>query len=114
MKIQYNDEYGEVIYIATVENIVPRVGEAIIYKDEDYRVRNVTWLIEEDLVVVEITQNLVRSVQEDKTEGRLKETKSAIVSLTERVESAERRGRILADQVVRIKTHIRTQERKNK
>jgi hypothetical protein len=65
-------------------------------------------------VVVEITQNLVRSVQEDKTEGRLKETKSAIVSLTERVESAERRGRILADQVVRIKTHIRTQERKNK
>lgn len=110
MKVHYVDEYGELIH--TVEtDAVPRADETVIFKDEDYRVRSVSWNIDQNDVVVEITQNLVR-VKEDKTDGRLNESKNAIVKLTERVEAAERRGRILADHVVRIKTHIRTQERK--
>src|SRR5271166_3719464 len=105
MKVHYIDEYHELLH--TVESdMVPRANEVVILNDEEHRVRSVHWNIDQNDVVVEITQNLVRTKEEDKTDGRLNEAKSAIVNLTERVESAERRGRILADQVVRIKTRM--------
>jgi hypothetical protein len=113
MKIHFQDEYGETLHVADLD-LVPRASEIVILKDEEYFVRSVAWAIEKNAVIVEITQNLIKTKEEDKTEGRLKEANSAIVSLTERVEATERRGRILLDGLVRVKNHIRTQDRKNR
>ena len=46
MKINYQDEYGEPMY-STNGDAIPSIGHSIMFRDEDYRVKNVTWLVEE-------------------------------------------------------------------
>ena len=108
MKIQYIDEYDENIH--SIEgDVVPRVGEMVMFKDEDYRVKSVTWMIEHNEIVVVLTQNLIKSSQEDSTEGRLQEVKHVMLNLGKRLEAQEKKGKTLTEQLVSVRTYLRTQ-----
>ena len=116
MKIYYQDEYGEELYVAYNKNAVPRIGETVVLVQE-YRVKDVIWDAASDDVIVEITQNLVRAAKEinDGTSGRLAEMQRAIVAMTKRQDTTEKKGRMLTEQVVTIRKHINQriqQERK--
>jgi hypothetical protein len=95
---------------------VPRIGETVVLVQE-YRVKDVIWDAASDDVIVEITQNLVKAAKEinDGTSGRLAEMQRAIVAVTKRQDTTEKKGRMLTEQVVTIRKHINQriqQERK--
>lgn len=118
MKIYYQDEYGEDVYIAYNRNAVPRIGETVIINKEEYNIRNVIWHGDGDDVIVEITQNLLRSVKESVNidSGRLNQMQRAIVDMNKRQDATEKRNRAITEQVVTIRKHINQQiqqERKN-
>jgi len=116
MKIHYQDEYGEELYVAYNKNAVPRIGETVVLVQE-YRVKDVIWDAASDDVIVEVTQNLIRAAKEtnDGTSGRLAEMQRAIMAVNKRQDSSEKKGRMLTEQVVTIRKHINQriqQERK--
>ena len=111
MKIIYIDEYGEELYHAEMGvSTIPRGGEHVVFQQEDYRVKSVTWDMDNDSVIVEITQNLVRKQEKDDSEGRLREANNAIVALTKRVDTQEKKGRLLNEQLVSVRSYLRTQK----
>jgi len=106
MKINYQDEYGEQLY-STNGDITPSIGQSVIFDDEDYRVKNVTWMIEHGYVIVEITQNTVRSTQKESADsGRLNEMHNAILAVNKRQDASEKKGRALNEQIGSIRKHI--------
>lgn len=117
MKIYYQDEYGEELYVAYNKNAVPRIGETVVLVQQ-YRVKDVIWDAASDDVIVEVTQNLIRASKEisnDNTSGRLTEMNRAIVALGKRQDTAEKKSRMLTEQVVTVRKHINQriqQERK--
>ena len=118
MKIYYQDEYGEELYVAYNKNAVPRIGESVVIDKEEYRVKDVIWDDASDDVIVAITQNLIKAakVTTDDTTGRLAEMQRAIVAVTKRQDSNEKKGRMLTEQVGSIRKHINQriqQEKKN-
>lgn len=117
MQIRYVDEYGSGLYWGqTAQPIAPMTGDTIIIEEEEYRVKSRTFFPEKDVVVVEVTQNLVRTKDtEDGTTGRLAEMQRAIVAVNKRQDTSEKKGRMLTEQVVTIRKHINQriqQERK--
>jgi len=116
MKIHYQDEYGEDLYIAYNTVTVPRIAETVVITDEDYRVKEVRWMVEGDYVVVTVTQNLIRSRDpENDNSGRLAEMQRAIVAVNKRQDVSEKKNRMLTEQVVTVRKHINQriqQERK--
>ena len=111
MKIQYIDEYGETLYTSELGTVaIPRGGEHVSFQGDDYRVKSVSWMLEDDTVVVELTQNLVKKQEKDDSEGRLREAKNAIVRLEKRVDTQEKKGRLLNEQLVSVRSYLRTQK----
>jgi len=106
MKIRYEDEYGELIYSSN-SDIVPSIGQTVIFANENFRIKDVLWVIEQNYVIVEITQNIVKSNQkEDNNPGRFKEMNNAILTINKRQDSNEKKSRALNEQVVAIRKHI--------
>jgi len=106
MKIQYEDEYGELIYDAYTD-VVPCAGDTIIFANEHFRVKCISWVIEHNYVIIEVTQNIVKSgKKDDNNSGRLTEINNAILAITKRQEAGEKKGRALTEQVVTIRKHI--------
>ena len=106
MKIQYQDEYGESLY-STNTDVIPSIGQSVIFEDEDYRVKNVTWMIEHNYVIIEITQNMIKSSQkEDSSSGRLNEMHNAILAVNKRQDAGEKKGRALNEQLTTVRKHI--------
>ena len=106
MTIQYIDEYGELIHSAT-GNATPSIGQSVVFANEEYKVKDVIWLIEDDCVNIVLTQNAVKSVQKESTDsGRLNEVKSAILAINKRQDASEKKGRALNEQIGSIRKHI--------
>jgi hypothetical protein len=106
MKIHYLDEYGVLMY-STDASMVPCIGQTVIIADEDFRIKNVSWAIEHNYVIVELTQNIVKSNQkEESNSGRLAEMNNAILAITKRQDATEKKGTALNEQIVTIRKHI--------
>ena len=116
MQVRYIDEYGTGLYWGqTAQPIAPMVGDAVIIEDEEYRVKSRTFLPEKDEVVIEVTQNIVKSRDaEDSTTGRLAEMQRAIVDINKRQDLAEKRTKSLREQAMSIRQHIRSNQPKPK
>lgn len=117
MKIHYQDEYGEDVYIAYNKNAVPRIGEGCVIDEIEFRVIDVVWIADGDDVVVEVTQDSQRPSKEKKdgSDSRLAEMQRAIIAVNKRQDTTEKKGRMLTEQVVTIRKHINQriqQERK--
>ena len=115
MKIHYQDEYGESILTAYNKTGVPRIGETVRIGDEDYRVKNVTWIADFDDVIVEITQNLVRQRESGNGDSnRLAEMNRAILETNKRQDVQEKKHRLLNEQIVSIRSHINNKTRQER
>ena len=105
MNIYYEDEYGVTVH-STNSNIVPRIGDSILFMEEDYRIKDITWIIERDSVVVTMTQNTIKS-QPNGTDTRLAEVKNAIIKTNRRVEVQEKKNSALSEQLTSIKYNLK-------
>lgn len=106
MKINYQNEYTDLIYSANAD-IVPSIGQSVIFQDEEYRVKNVIWMIEHDYVSVELTQTVIRQTQKESTDSdRLRDVNNAILAVNKRQDANEKKGRALNEQIVSIRKHI--------
>jgi hypothetical protein len=110
MKIHYQDDYHETIYTAYNKEVVPRIGDAIMFDEEDYRIKDVIWAVEIDEVIVMVTQNLVKNQKEDGTDTRLAEVKSAILNLDKKVKTQEKKSKLLSEQLVSVRSYLKTQK----
>ena len=115
MKIHYQDEYGEELYVAYNKNAVSRIGETVVIDKEEYRVKDVIWDAASDDVIVEVTQNPIRRAKEPtEVDGRLKEVQRAIVETNKRQDLQEKRTKSLREQTMSIRQHIRQNQPKPK
>ena len=114
MKIHFQDEYGEILHSMDAD-VVPRVGEIVMFRDEDYRVKSVIWIIEHGYVIVEVTQNAIRTVQkESDNSARLNDMNNAILAVNKRQDASEKKGRAITEKVTSIRKHINTRIKQEK
>lgn len=117
MKIYYQDEYGAELHTAYNRNSVPRIGETVVIKKEEYRVKDVVWEGDGDDVIVEITQNLLKSSKKENNDlSMFTEMRTALSALGSKFNAQEKKQRMLNEQVVSIRKHINNnirQERKD-
>ena len=106
MQILYQDEYGEELFLSESGQI-PSIGDTVMLEEEDWRVRSRTFVPMQNAVVIELTQNLVRSKEEDGTGTRLKEMGRAIVEINKRQDAGDKKIKSLREQSMSIRQHIR-------
>jgi len=115
MQIIYQDEYGTGVYWGQ-SSYPANVGDSVIVEDEEYYVKSRVFFPQDDKIVITVTQNLIRSRDTgNDNSGRLAEMQRAIVDITKRQDSSEKKGRMLNEQVVAVRKHINQriqQERK--
>jgi hypothetical protein len=115
MQVRYVDEYGSGLFWGqTPQPIAPVIGDTVIIEQEEYRVKSRTFLPEEDVVVIELTQNQVRSAEPNEVGGRLKEMQRAIVEVNKRQELTDKRVKSLREQAMSVRQHIKRNELKPK
>lgn len=111
MKIYYQDEYGVVIHTSTA-TVLPQAGDTVIFQQDTYRVSSVAWMIELDQVVVSVTQNQTKLSEKDTTTDRLSDINAAIIAVGKRVDHQEKKGRLLSEQLVSVRTQLRQKAQK--
>lgn len=113
MKIEYQDEYGITLFQGS--SVPAAVGDIVIIEDEEYRVKSRVFIPAQDLVIVELTQNTVRSsVQESSDSSRLNSMHNAIVASGKRQDSIEKKNRALTEEVRTVRKHINAQIQRDK
>ena len=110
MKIIYSDEYGEEIFRSGI-GILPSIGDTVSIDDEDWKVKSRVFIPKEDSVVIEISQNMVRSKSSDDGSDRLAEMQRAIISVNKRQDVVEKKSRILREQLVSVRTQLRNKDK---
>lgn len=111
MQINFVDEYGESLLDSRSEYI-PSIGDTVSIDDEDWRVKSRTFIPKQNGVVIELTQTQVRlKATDDEVGARLKEMQRAIVEVNKRQDVHEKKSRILREQLVSVRTHLRTQQK---
>lgn len=113
MRVLYVDEYGEDLF-AYESDIIPTSGDTVSIEDEDWRVRSRTFIPELSTIVVELTQNLIKSKASNEDDGRLKEMQHAILDITKRQNLQEKRTKSLREQAMSIRQQIRRNTPKSK
>ena len=106
MQILYQDEYGEQLFLSEGGHI-PAIGDTVNLDDEDWRVRSRTFIPMQTMVVIELTQNLVKPKKEDDNSGRLAEMNNAIIAINKRQDISDKKSRMLKEQLVTVRQHIR-------
>lgn len=106
MKILFVDEYGETLF-SQDDGYTPTIGDAVSLEDEDWRIKSRTFIPALNLVIIELTQNLIRSKAPDEDGGRLKEMQRAIVEVNKRQDQHEKKSRLLREQLVSVRQYIR-------
>lgn len=113
MKIHYQDDYGVNIYSSADNTVLPSVGDDIVFDGEEWKVKSRTFYLNDDAVIVEITQNVARSSAKVGTDGRLNEVKQSIIRLASRQDITDKKVRSSSEQVSSIRKHINTQIQKD-
>ena len=113
MKVIYIDEYGETLYRCENDN-VPALGDTVSMDDEDWRIKSRTFVPMTNEVVIELTQNQVKSKAPTEDGDRLKEMQRAIVDVNKRQDLQEKRTKSLREQAMSIRQHIRRNQPKPK
>lgn len=116
MQVRYVDEYGVDLFNPTdnpfKDFFPPSVGDTVVIEEDEYRVKSRTFHPYHNVVVIEMTQNLVRSKSSnDEEDGRLKEMQRAIVEVNKRQDQHEKTSRILREQLVSVRQYIRRNNR---
>ena len=119
MTIVYKDEYGVGLFWG-VSTHPANAGDTVIIEEEEYRVKSRIFIPERDEIIIIVSQGFGKSPTSPATDndnGRLNKLSNAILGVNKRLESVEKKGRALTEQVVSVKKHINQriqQEKKDK
>lgn len=105
MKIYYQDDYAVNVF-SSDDGPIPRAGESIIFGDEEWTVRSVTWFIQDSTVIVSLSQTIIRessNLDLSKTVGDLKST---VTEVMKSQQSGEKKTRQLREQVATLRQGI--------
>jgi hypothetical protein len=105
MKIYYRDDYGTDIH-SRDSDAVPRVGESVSFVNEDWRVKSVTWMIQEDAVIVELSQTVVRVAEENSLQETVADLKKTVTGIMQSQQAGEKKTRQLREQVATLRQGI--------
>lgn len=107
MNIYYDDDYEVRIFEGTTE-VVPRIGDTVEIRNEEFRVTEVRWKPETNSVLVSMTQNSVKAAvtTDNVSSTRLREATNAILSITRRQDDQEKKSRNLSEQIGSVRKHI--------
>jgi len=105
MKIYYQDDYATTIFTKD-SDAVPRIGEAVVFVDEDWRVKSVTWMIEEDAVIVVLSQTIVRVAEETSLQETVQDLKKTVTAVVQTQLTQDKKTRQLREQVATLRQGI--------
>ena len=105
MKIYYRDDYAVDIH-SRDSDAVPRVGENVSFVDEDWRVKSVTWMVEEDAVIVELSQTVVRVAEENSLQETVADLKKSVAGILQSQQAGDKKTRQLREQVATLRQGI--------
>lgn len=111
MHLIFEDEYGEELHRQDFV-AVPRMDDLIILDGEEFIVKSVIWDMIQLRITVKVTQSTINPVEVDDTSTRLREAKNAILAVNKRVAEQEKKVKSLREQLVSVRTFIRTQGNK--
>ena len=109
--IFYEDEYGVLLYRDDKSVSPPNVGELVIIDEVEWHVKSRTFVPKKSMVVVEVSENPAMSRGSEVKDTRLAEMKSAILDLRRRQDKNESKGRLLREQLVSIRSFLKTQQK---
>lgn len=113
MQIHYEDEYGTELFIVDKgdKTDIPLPNDNIVINDEQWTVKGRTFHPKEDLVIILVTQDSLnkKKIKTEDTHNtdNINYLKSTINSLTERLTKQESRSKMLTEELITIRTHIR-------
>jgi len=111
MQIIYEDEYAVELFRTTKNQTPAAVGDIVFLEDEQWIVKSRIFYPEVDIVVVSVTQNVIKS--SDKTEpDRLEEMRGTILSVAKKQALQDKKQRTLTEQIVSLRTYLKSQQRK--
>ncbi len=105
MKIYYQDDYATTIHTRD-SDAVPRVGENVSFVDEDWRVKSVTWMVEEDAVIVVLSQTVVRVTEESSLQETIADLKKTVTGVVQTQQVQDKKTRQLREQVATLRQGI--------
>lgn len=108
MKVQFIDEYGLMIFENDNMLYCPEKEDNIIIGIEEYHVRNRSFYLEKDLIVIELNQSQSKLATVNEEGNRLKQLQHAIVEVNKRQDLQEKKSQTLGEQLVSVRTHLRT------
>jgi septal ring factor EnvC (AmiA/AmiB activator) len=108
VKIIYEDEYGEELMTGDSQVFLPLINDVVIINSEEWFVRSRTFDPYQEEIYVTLSENALKQKQEKAVpDDRLNESKSAIVALERKQAETAKKLRLLNEQVISIRTHIR-------
>lgn len=108
MKVIYKTEYEEELLIATA-TCAPPVGQTVVIWEERYVVKDVEWYPHEDAALVIVGEKSFKQSQvSEDISGRLSEMNRAILDVSKRQDASEKKARSLNEQLVTVRTAIRS------
>lgn len=119
MKVYYQDEYGDDVYIQDLSDnvywkcIIASPGDSVMLNNEEWWVASRTFYPDNG-VVISISQNPRKNKDPEVKEDRLNEMKAVILDVQQKQNKQEKRIKALREQAMDIRSHIREQDRKNK
>lgn len=115
MDIEYRDEYDMILFQDFDITVVPAIGSTVVQGGDEYRVKDVKWFLNDNLVVIELTQNSIKaSIQENDESGRLKQLNNAILAVSKRQDVNEKKIRSVTEQISTVRKHINRQIQQDK
>lgn len=115
MRMYYFNEYGDEI-VTKDGTIFPPVGSHIIIDEEDYYVSDVTWNIDDDSVLINVTENAAKKDAKapDNNSARLSEMNRSIINIAKKQDLLEGKTKNLTAQLSTVRQHIKSQHTKDK
>jgi hypothetical protein len=105
MKILYQDEYANNIHEQDVDT-VPRIGDSVMFVNEDWHVKAVTWMIERDAVIVELSQNIIRESKDTSPYEIIEDLKRTVSSVVQTQQAQDKKTRQLREQIATLRQGI--------
>lgn len=113
MRIQYEDEYGNLLFSGNTE-YPPGISDSVILSEEVYTVKGREFYPTDNLVAIILTQSIIKTTQKDTTASSINEIRNAMSAIDKRQETADKKARLLSEQLVSIRSTIKHNINKTK
>jgi hypothetical protein len=115
MIVVYNDQYGEEIYRRDLtSHPALAAGQCVVINQIEWFVQSTTFYVNDDALVVTVSDTLSKSSPAPQQDDRLAETKAAILGVQKQQLKQQKQGRLLKEQLVSLRTFVKHQKPEKK